>query len=161
MPRLSRLLHDAVAAEAARLRGSLFHAALSLLLLAIAALVALLGMVFLLVGAYQSLAELVPAWQAGGIIAVAILIIAGLLALVSRWRMSRRRVPPPTDPTISSVAKELRQTAERGVAAGEMLTVRSMKPFDRALAAFIAGLIVSRSVSARPQTQERRSDPGG
>lgn len=161
MPNLSRLLHDTVAVEVARLRASLFSAAFSLLLLGIAALISLIGVVFLLLGAYQSLAEALPAWQAGGLTAIALLLIAALLVLVNRRRISVSRLPPPVEPPLSSVARELRQTAERGITAGEMLAGKAIKPFDLALVAFIAGLIVSKSVYPRRPIQQRRSELGG
>lgn len=147
--------------EVARLRASLVNAAFALLVLGIAALMSLIGVIFLLVGAYQSLAATLPAWQAGGLIAGAVLLIAGLLIYVNRRRMSTRRLPSPAASPISSVAKELRQTAERGITAGEMLAGKGMKPLDLALAAFIAGLMVSKSVCLRRPTQQRRGESGG
>lgn len=160
MPNLTRLLNNTVAVEAARLRIRLFNAAASLLLLGVACLTALIGLVFLLVGMYQSLAEGLPAWQAGGLTALAVLIIAGVLLLVSRrWIIGRP--PPPAGATISSVARDLRQTAERGINAGEVLAGKGVKPFDLALVAFIAGLVLSKSVSTRREPPPRQRDHSG
>lgn len=80
MANLSRLLQETITAEAARLRLNLFNAAWSLLLLGIAVVLALIGMTFLSVGIYQSLAEVLPEWLAGGLTAVVVLIMAGFFS---------------------------------------------------------------------------------
>lgn len=159
MANLSRLLHETITAEAARLRVNLFNAAWSLLLLGIAVVLALIGMTLFSVGIYRSLAEVLPEWLAGGVTAVVVLIMAGFFFFLSRQRMlPSRRAPPPLQSTISSVAKDLKQTADRGIAAGETLSGKGMRPVDLALAAFVAGLIVSRRLGPRRQTQQPRSN---
>lgn len=70
------------------------------------------------------------------------------------------RLAPPLQPTISSVARDLKQTADKGIAAGEMLSGKGMRPVDLALVAFIAGLIVSRRGAPRRQTQQPRENAG-
>lgn len=153
MLRLPQLARDMVAAEAARLRAGLIDAAVALVLLAVAALIALVGLIFLLVGAYQSLAGVLPAWQAGGIVALAVAVVAGALALWASSRLSRRRPRRPAEPPPTAVSEEIRRATERGVDAGEMLSRSGLSAFDLTLAAFVAGLVVSRT--SRPRNRRR------
>lgn len=156
MRNLPQLVHDIVASEAAKLRASLFDASFTLLLLAMAAITCLVGGVFLWVGVYQSLHRALPAWQAGAIVAVGVIVVAGLIAFWSRRRMLARRAPRPAEAPSSAVSEELRKATEAGIDAGEILSRSGMNPVDLTVAAFLEGLVVGRSARRRPPPPDDR-----
>ena len=65
---LVQLAREKVATQADRLKLGLYNAGTALLMLVVAALISLIGAVFLLSGMYQSLSRVIPAWAAGGIL---------------------------------------------------------------------------------------------
>jgi hypothetical protein len=156
--KLSQLVGDAVATEAARLRAGVRDVVAGVLLLIIGGLIGLIGLVFLLVGAYGSLVQVLPAWQAGGIVAFAVLVLAGVIVLWGYRSLGGRR-PPPRARRFddSAVAAEIRRATEQGIGAGESLSRSGLSAFDLTLAAFVAGLVVSRTGRSR----ERRRGRGG
>jgi type VI protein secretion system component VasK len=158
--KLAQLARELVATETARLRLGLFRVASALLMLSVAAVILLIGTVFLLSGIYQSLVKVTSAWQAGGIITLVTLVVAAGLAFWARRRLSVGRRPPAADrPPVSEVAEQFRQATERGINAGEELK-RGLRPIDLALSAFIAGMIVSRSSRAASQRRKGKDDSG-
>jgi hypothetical protein len=160
VPKLSQLVRELVATETARLRRGVFNVTIALLMLVIAAMIALAGAVFLLSGIYESLLQFMSPWKAGGIITLVTLLVATLLLLWARWRLSigRRRSTAPGTP-LSGASEELRQASERGLRAGEELK-HSLRPIDLVLSAFIAGLVLSRGTRAPSQRCKTRKDTG-
>jgi membrane protein implicated in regulation of membrane protease activity len=118
--KLSQLVRDAVATEAARLRSNLRDAVMGVLLLMVGGLIGLIGLAFLIVGAYGSLVQSLPAWQAGGIVACGVLVLAGVILLLG-YRFLGGRRPPPRGRRLedSAVAAEIRRATEEGIGAGE------------------------------------------
>ena len=164
MANLFLLVREGLAAEAARLRAGATSLAAAAVLMLCAGAIAVIGLVFLLVGVYQSLVEVMAAWQAGAAVAVAVLAVAAALALLARARLRRR--PPwrdrsdaaPADPA----ATQARRATDVGVAAGSALRRSGATPLDLVLAAFVAGLVTSRRSgrSARRDWRDsRRDDP--
>ncbi|MGD8830408.1 MAG: hypothetical protein PVF57_07370, partial [Pseudomonadales bacterium] len=142
----SRVLREVVAAQAGEVRRRLYRMVLGTVLLAG---VLLIGLVFLLLGAYQSLAELLPTWQAGGLVALGALLICLLLLLLAglnrRYRVSRRG-PQRRD-------TEPNQAAEIGASVGKMLSQYQFSGSEIGIAAFVIGLLVSRA-----RTRDRSAD---
>lgn len=159
MLKLSQLVRDAVATETARLRASVRDVVLGVLLLIIAGLIGLIGLVAFLVGVYGSLVQALPAWQAGGIVALAVLVLAAVILFLGYRSLGGRR-PPPRGRRIddSEIAAEIRRATEQGIGAGEWLSRSGLSAFDLTLAAFVAGLVVSRR--SRSSSKERRRDRG-
>jgi Kef-type K+ transport system membrane component KefB len=158
--KLAQLAREIVATETARLRLGVFNVAIALLMLVIAAMISLAGGVFLLSGIYQSLLQVMPPWEAGGIITLLTLLVAALLLLwARRWLPVGRRSPAAANPPTSEVSEELRQAAARGIKAGEELK-RSLGPIDLVLSAFIAGMVVSRSTRAASLRRKTRKHTG-
>ena len=146
---VGQLLREAASTEAARLRASLGRLATSVMLAMVAGLVAIIGVVFLLVGAYQSLNHTLPPWQAGGLVAVALrpviaLLLAGRLALRSRGDSRQRR---------QHSGEGLRAAAGQGRRAGEAMRHAGLRPVDLMLAAFVAGLATARSRRSRSRSR--------
>ncbi len=159
MLRLAQLARGLVATEADRLKLGLFRVGSALLMLAIAAVILLTGVVFLLFGIYQSLLQYTSPWAAGGIITLASLLIAALLLFAARRQLSiGRRASGVVSPALAEASEELRQATERGIRAGEEIK-RGLRPIDLVLSAFIAGMVVSRSVRT-PSQRKTREDPG-
>jgi hypothetical protein len=157
---LVQLAREKVATQADRLKLGLYNAGTALLMLVVAALISLIGAVFLLSGMYQSLSRVIPAWAAGGIITLVTLLVAALLLYGARRRLSiGRRPSAAANPAVADVADELRQATERGIKAGEELK-RGLRPIDLVLSAFIAGMVVSRSIRASSQRRKTNSDAG-
>lgn len=155
MRNLIQLFRDTIVAEFARLRLGLFSIAASLILLAVAGGICLIGSAFLLYGVFDSLSRLMPTWMAGGLIALGVIVIAMLLAYWGRQRLVVRSLSPPlADATSTPAAEQMRKVAESGINAGEMLKRSGLRPGDLAIAAFIAGLVMSRSTRERHKAQK-------
>jgi hypothetical protein len=158
VPKLTQLARGLVATEADRLKLGLFRVGSALLMLVVASVILLTGAIFLLSGIYQSLLQYTSPWAAGGIITLVSLIIAALLLLAARHRLSIGRRPSVTPPPAAEAAEELRQATERGIRAGEELR-RGVRPIDLVLTAFIAGMVASRSART-PSQRKAREDTG-
>ena len=126
----------------------------SLALAMLAGIVLLIGIVFTLVGAYASLAETMPSWQAGAFVGLGALVVCLILLLLARRRPAPRapRHPAPA-PRARPTAEELEATAELGVAASTAARnfVREHRPstVQLILAAFVVGLVASRKPRRR------------
>ena len=150
-----------VASETARLKLVLFRVGTALLMLAVAAVILLIGAGFLLSGIYQSLLQYTSPWAAGGIITLVSLLIAALLLFAARRRLlssGRRPSAAPASPA-EEAAEELRQATERGVRTGEEIN-RGLRPIDLLLSAFIAGMVVSRSARKPSRRCNTTEDTG-
>ena len=163
MPKLAQFARGFVAAEADKLKLGLFRVGTALLMLTVAAVILLTGAVFLLSGIYQSLLQYISPWAAGGIITVVSLLIAALLLIAARRRLSSgssgQRAPPAASPADAEAVDALRLATERGLKAGEELK-KGLRPFDLVLSAFIAGMVVSRSVRTSSRRCNAMDDSG-
>jgi uncharacterized membrane protein YoaK (UPF0700 family) len=141
----SSFLRDAASVETERLRSQVRDAVRSLVLGVVAGILFLVAVVFVLTGAYASLSEHLPAWQAGGVVGLSTLVVCLFLLLLSKGSgarpASRRRYRRPS-------AEDLEATAELGAAASDAARdfVRDHRPsgVQLTLAAFVAGLLASR-----------------
>ncbi len=120
----------------------------------VAGIFLVIGVVFALCGAYASLADVMPAWQAGGLVGLGALVLCVVLLIAARATASRgrRRQPAPrTRPT----AEDLEATAELGAAASAAARdlVRQYRPtgLELSFAALVVGLLVSRRSRRRPK----------
>ncbi|HSG91052.1 MAG TPA: phage holin family protein [Pseudomonadales bacterium] len=126
-----------------------------MLLCVIGVLVGLLGVAFFLFGAYDSLILTLPPWQAGGLVAVAALLLGWLILAVGRRQMAGRRAAPSSrDADEAAIAAEIRRAVEQGIGAGERLSGSGPSAVDLALAAFVAGLVASRGIGGRKPPSE-------
>jgi hypothetical protein len=158
--KLSQLAREIVATQSARLKLGLFNVGTALLLLATAAVISLVGAVFLLYGLYQTLLQFTPPWTAGGIITLLTLLVALILLFWARRRLSTGRVPAATaHPPASEAAEEVRRATERGISAGETLR-HNLRPIDLVLSAFIAGMVLSRGARPASPRDRRGRDRG-
>jgi hypothetical protein len=111
-----RLMGDLVRAEIASLQAELGAklkaAGRGAGFLAVAAVVALLAIMVLLAAGVLALALVLPAWAAALIVAVVLLVIAGIIAAIGAGHLKRGMPPTPTD-TIDSVKDDVR--AVRGL----------------------------------------------
>ena len=163
MFKLAQLARGLAASETVRLKLGLYRVGTALLMLAVAAVILLIGVGFLLSGVYQSLLQYTPPLAAGGIITLISLLIAALFLLAARRRLSiGRRAsagPAPLAEEAAEATQELRQATDRGIRAGEELK-RSLRPIDLMLSAFIAGMVVSRSTRTASQRRKTRKGTG-
>jgi hypothetical protein len=123
------------------LRQTLFSASLSIALLGFATFAALAGIAFLLVGAYVSLAERLPDWQAGLIVGASAALVAAVTLLWVRFRM----LPGPSGRASSVESLAHSETVKRideAVALARRLSRTKPQASDVAAAGFIAGILV-------------------
>jgi uncharacterized membrane protein len=153
-----KLVQEALATATSDLKQKVRGALRSLVFALVAGAVLLLGLIFLLVGAYQSMAENMPAWQAGAVIALAALVVAALLVLLSRVGRGRRRERARVlvrDEEIRVQRDQIDQVvaAELGASVWELLKRRRPRALEMTVASFVAGLLMSRR-------ERRRTDDG-
>jgi uncharacterized membrane protein YqjE len=77
-----------------------------------AALVAMFGAGAVLFGVIAALALVLPVWAAALIVGVALLIVAGLMALIGR-RQVGKAVPPVPDQALDSAKQDISEVTER------------------------------------------------
>lgn len=148
----TRFLREAASLETDRVKAQLRTAVRSVVLTVVAGLLLLVGIVFVLTGAYVSLSEQMPAWQAGGavglgMLAVCLLLLAGARRGGRGGGRSGSRSARSTDHARPS-AEDLEAAADLGAAASDAAHefVRDHRPsgLQLTLAAFVAGLVASR-----------------
>lgn len=144
---LKGMFRELAAAETARMKQQLRGLVVALMLTLSAGVLLLAGLAFAMLGAYQSLAERLPSWQAGGLVALGALVVC-LLLLALAGRGGRKRPPPPPRRPLGR-SLEADEAAEIGAAAGEALQRHRPRGIDLGIAAFVVGLMMSRS-SRRP-----------
>lgn len=101
----SRLVRDEIRLAHKEFQESARHAGVSAGLISVAGIIALLGALGLLTAAIAALALVLPVWAAALIIGAALLVIAGLAALVSRDQLEQ--VTPGAPETVASVKKDI------------------------------------------------------
>ncbi|HXD62606.1 MAG TPA: phage holin family protein [Lacisediminihabitans sp.] len=113
---LPRLFGDLVREEIDQLKnevvGKIKHAGIGIGLFAAAAFFAFFAVAVLVAAAVLGIAEALPAWLAALIVAVALLVITGILAGIGVAQL-KRGVPPTPTRTILSVKKDV--DAVRGI----------------------------------------------
>jgi membrane protein implicated in regulation of membrane protease activity len=170
---LSSFLRGIVAGEADRLKQearAAVRAGVRATLLVCAALFLLLtSLLFVMLGAYDSMAFVVPHWLAGvivalGAVAMALLLLA-IAAMGSRRRRSRReRAEARRIAEAEAVRREELQaavelgasaSAAAGSAAREFLRTHRPSSFGLTVSAFVAGLVAARATGRRPAAGRR------
>lgn len=173
MGSLTRHFRLFVAAERARLREGLLRAAVATLLLVMSGLLFVFALGFGLFGAYRSLTEFWPPWQAGLAIAGALSVVAlVLLSLVLRRRRpgkyeSKATLPqagPGEQPETPRQA-EAESAMRFGEALGRTIKRCGTGPGDLILVALLAGVVLGASSTLRGTARkeggkcEKRDDP--
>lgn len=117
---LPTLISDLIKAELERLKNEISAkakaAGIGIAFFAVAALFGFFAVATLVAAAVLGIAVALPAWLSALIVAAALLIIAGILALVGASRM-KASSPPTPDETIGSVKKDVQVitgTGKRG-----------------------------------------------
>jgi hypothetical protein len=160
-----RFVQAAASAETERIKARTRAALRSIVLLAAAALVLLIGVIFTLVGLYASLVAVLPGWQAGGLIGLGAVLVCVLLVAAARRGSARSSARPAplrqqsaAEDARRRAADDLQASAELGAAASSAARdfVGRHRPnaFQLALAAFVFGLIASR----RPPRRRKDRD---
>jgi uncharacterized membrane protein YqjE len=103
---LSTLVRSEVKLAAAEVKGKVKPLGIGIGLFAGAAFVAVAALQVLLVVAILAIALALPAWLSALIVAVALLVLAGILALVGKKLLSRG-LPPVPNQTIDSVKRDV------------------------------------------------------
>lgn len=103
---LSTLVRSEVKLASAEVKGKVRPLGTGIGLFAGAAFVAIAALQVLIVVAILAIALALPAWLSALIVAVALLLIAGILALIGKSLVSRGLPPVPTE-TIDSVKKDI------------------------------------------------------
>jgi len=104
---ISRLISDEIRAARFELTAKLKAAAMGAGLLVAGIVVGLFTIGVLIATAILGLANVVPPWLASLIVAIALLIITGILVLVGIGRL-KKGVPPVPQQTIANVKKDVR-----------------------------------------------------
>ncbi|QOC92671.1 phage holin family protein [Micromonospora craniellae] len=103
---MSRLVRDELALARAELTEKGKHAGIGVGLLAGGGALAFLGLGALITAAILLLALVLPAWAAALIVAVAVFLIAGVLALLGRKQV-KQAVPPVPQATVQSLRADV------------------------------------------------------
>ena len=101
----SRLVRDEIRLAQKEFQESARHAGVGAGLLSVAGVLLVFGSLTLIAAAVAALALVLPVWASALIIGVALLVIAGLAALISRDQVEQ--VTPPAPRTVESVKKDI------------------------------------------------------
>ncbi|WP_422774389.1 phage holin family protein [Plantactinospora sp. WMMC1484] len=107
---VSRLVRDELALARMELAEKGRHAGIGIGLFSGGGVLALFGVAVLVTAAVLGLAVVIPAWAAALVVAGALFLLAGVLALVGR-RQVRRAVPPMPSVTADSLRADVRTVA--------------------------------------------------
>jgi membrane protein implicated in regulation of membrane protease activity len=160
---IDRLKDEARASVRAVVRGVLLVCAALFLLL--------VSLLFVMLGAYDSMSLVLPHWMAGVIVALASVVFALLLlaaaAMGSRRRRSRRqRAEAQRIAEAEAKRREELQaamelgasaSAAAGSAAREFLRSHRPTSFSLAVSAFVAGLVAARTTGGRAPGRRRKA----
>jgi Flp pilus assembly protein TadB len=108
---VSRLVRDELRLAQIELARKGKHAGIGVGLFGTAGFLALYGLAALFAAAALALALVLPAWLATLIVAVALLAIAGILALIGRGQMKRASPPVPAE-AVDSVKEDIGTVTE-------------------------------------------------
>jgi VIT1/CCC1 family predicted Fe2+/Mn2+ transporter len=108
---LSTLVRDELSLAKAELSGKARHAGTGVGLFGGAGVVALYGVAVLAATAVIALDLVWPLWLSALVVGVALLVLAGILALVGRAQL-RQGVPPTPDETVASIKADI-ETVKR------------------------------------------------
>lgn len=103
----SRLVRDEMRLAQKEFQDSMRHAGKGAGLLSAAGVLLLFGLLTLVAAAVAALSLVLPVWAAALIVGVALLVIAGIAAMISRREVEQ--VTPPAPQTVESVKKDIEQ----------------------------------------------------
>jgi hypothetical protein len=120
----------------------------------VAGLLIVLGLVFAMIGIYESLALEMPRWQSGLIVGSGAVVLSGLLLVVFRQRgagpgqqsASSRRAASGGD---DGGAPDLEDMVELAELITRVTTEHRPKGIDLTIAGFVAGLVASQQLKSR------------
>ena len=147
-----RTLRAGVGIEWARLQQGALGFATAVSLMRAAVLILLVATGVLCFGLYLSLSSILPAWQAGALVALLLAVVAGFALLAARaliapdpGRRARR-----ADPAIASTGSDAAtsELMDAGKAMRQAVAGLGLRPSDLVLAALVAGVVMA---SARPK----------
>jgi small-conductance mechanosensitive channel len=163
------LLKDTIAAAIDEVRRAVRTTIRSAIFMLVAAVLLVIGLMFLMLGIYDSLAAELPAWAAGGIVLILLLLLALVCMLLAarggRVRRARRgrRGPSADDVRDRSDGRhssgrrgdskediDLAVAAELGASVWDVLKQRRPRGIEMMVAAFVAGMLLSRRERRRP-----------
>jgi uncharacterized integral membrane protein len=112
------LVRNEIALAQREMGAKLKSAAFGVVFFAVAAVLALFAVFALIVTAIAALALVLPFWAAALIVAVALIVIAGILALVGKARIAKA-VPPVPERTIDSLKEDVQWVKTRVASTGK------------------------------------------
>lgn len=105
------------------------------------------GVIFVLIGLYLSLAEAMPHWQAGAIVGGGVFLFAALLLIIISQQGQSTSLKSDTLPTQISDDS----TAQLGSVIGNVVAKSNVKTSDIVLTVLISGIVLGASPSLRQQ----------
>lgn len=142
---LPKLLVEIIAAEQAKLWKGSVKLAIMMSLLGLAIMTIVVGMIFVLIGLYLSLAEKMPSWEAGMIVGGGVVLLAVIWLIV----IAQQGKDPPFKANNASEQASDDPTAQLGSMIGDIVAKSNVKSSDIVLATLIAGLVLGASPSLR------------
>ncbi|MEU4744524.1 phage holin family protein [Actinosynnema sp. NPDC023658] len=109
---VSRLARDEIRLAVAELRTKGKHVGTGAGLLGGAGVLAWFGLMTVVAGLVLLLATVMPAWLAAFVVAVAVFVVAGVLALIGRKQV-QRGTPPVPEEAMAGVKKDIATVSER------------------------------------------------
>jgi len=109
---VSRLARDEIRLAVAELRVKGKHVGAGAGLLGGAGVLAWFGLMTVIAGLVLLLATVMPAWIAAFVVALAVLVVAGVLALIGRKQIERG-TPPVPEEAIAGVKQDIATVSER------------------------------------------------
>lgn len=144
---LPKLLTDILAAETAKLWQGSVRLAIIMAFLGLSVMAMVVGMIFVLIGLYLSLAEAMPYWQAGVIVGGGVFLFAALLLIIISQQ--GRSAPLKNERLTAQISDN--PTAQLGSVVGDIVAKSNVKTSDIVLTVLISGIILGASPSLRQQ----------
>lgn len=144
---LPKLLAEMLADETAKLWKGSIRLATIMAFLGLCVMAMVVGMIFVLIGLYLSLAEIMPYWQAGAIVGGAVFLFAALFLIIISQQ--GRSAPLKNDRLPAQISDD--STAQLGSEIGSIVAKSNVKTSDIVLAVLISGIVLGASPSLRQQ----------
>jgi cytochrome c biogenesis protein CcdA len=168
---LLSIVRDSAASQVDQVKRQVRAAVRTAVLMSIAAIVLMVSLVFVMLGAYESMALQLPRWQAGALVGLGAvvfsLLLVALASIGGRRSQRRERAARARGRAVANRNEDLQAAVEMGAAASAAAGgaardfLRSHRPslVDLAVSAFVAGLVASRA-TRRKQRRERVESGG-
>jgi hypothetical protein len=144
---LPKLLAEILAAETAKLWKGSVRLAIIMAFLGLSVMAMVVGMIFVLIGLYLSLAEAMPYWQAGAIVGGGVFLFAALLLIIISQQ--GQSTPLKNDNLAAQISED--STAQLGSVIGNIVAKSNVKTSDIVLTVLISGIVLGASPSLRQQ----------